>query len=358
MTCWPPVVTSTSSPSRSMPSARHHLGDAALDDLEALGRAVLKRPRARLGGHGAHQRGVRVGRERGGVREAAGERDHVVALGERHQVAHRRGLHDLRALRKQRGVTLDVPRRGRGRGAGRDARRLHRSHGSSASLHYRHAPSRYSTVHLVFDIFQGIGIAAAVGIRPFLPALAAGALAAGNVEINFDHTDYSFLERRLSCLRWRSPPRSCSYSSGVSPPHRNGSPPAPLVYALGAVGIVLGALFFAGALAHAAITRYGPATSAVSSVRSSASSPRRPLLARVRARLDASTPARCRCSSRAPRSRSRALSVIAPPVGPIGARAAAVAAVRRPPARGPEVRGPANPPLGAAATVGRSSSSS
>src|ERR1700742_3291798 len=54
--------------------------------------------------------------------------------------------------------------------------------------------SRYSTVHLVFDIFQGIGIAAAVGIRPFLPALAAGALAAGDVETDFNGTHYSFLE--------------------------------------------------------------------------------------------------------------------------------------------------------------------
>ena len=49
-------------------------------------------------------------------------------------------------------------------------------------------------MHLVFDIFQGIGIAAAVGIRPFLPALVAGALAAGNVEIHFNHTNYSFLQ--------------------------------------------------------------------------------------------------------------------------------------------------------------------
>src|SRR5947208_16136901 len=65
---------------------------------------------------------------------------------------------------------------------------------SRGPLVYRHAPSRYSTVHLAFDIFQGIGIAAAVGIRPFLPALAAGALAAGDVEIDFNGTHYSFLE--------------------------------------------------------------------------------------------------------------------------------------------------------------------
>src|SRR5450755_2024379 len=55
-------------------------------------------------------------------------------------------------------------------------------------------PSRYSTMHLLFDIFQGIGIAAAVGIRPFLPALVVGALAAGDIQISFAHSSYSFLQ--------------------------------------------------------------------------------------------------------------------------------------------------------------------
>ncbi|MDQ6774743.1 MAG: hypothetical protein M3071_00670, partial [Actinomycetota bacterium] len=49
-------------------------------------------------------------------------------------------------------------------------------------------------MHLVFDIFQAIGLAAAVGIRPFLPALAAGALASGDVELTFHHTGYAFLQ--------------------------------------------------------------------------------------------------------------------------------------------------------------------
>src|SRR5258708_28989334 len=65
---------------------------------------------------------------------------------------------------------------------------------SRGPLVYRHAASRYSTVHLAFDIFQGIGVAAAIGIRPFLPALGTGALAAGDVELHFDHTDFSFLQ--------------------------------------------------------------------------------------------------------------------------------------------------------------------
>src|SRR5438094_9036022 len=60
------------------------------------------------------------------------------------------------------------------------------------ALLYRHASSRYTTVHRAFDICQGVGIALAVGIRPFIPALAVGALASGNVQINFTGTDYSF----------------------------------------------------------------------------------------------------------------------------------------------------------------------
>src|SRR5262249_48093984 len=67
--------------------------------------------------------------------------------------------------------------------------------GSCCPLLYRHGWSRYSTVHLVFDILTGIGVAAAVGIRPFLAALVVGLLAAAHVEIHFNGTDYSFLQR-------------------------------------------------------------------------------------------------------------------------------------------------------------------
>src|SRR6476469_7090901 len=47
----------------------------------------------------------------------------------------------------------------------------------------------------VFDLLEGAGIAAAIGIRPFLPTLLVGALAAGDVGIDFDGTDFSFLEQ-------------------------------------------------------------------------------------------------------------------------------------------------------------------
>src|SRR3954469_19255633 len=46
----------------------------------------------------------------------------------------------------------------------------------------------------VFDLLQGAGLAAAIGIRPFLPVLLAGALAAADAGLDFDGTDFSFLE--------------------------------------------------------------------------------------------------------------------------------------------------------------------
>src|SRR3954464_9093752 len=50
-------------------------------------------------------------------------------------------------------------------------------------------------MHFLLDLLQGAGIAAAIGIRPFLPVLLVGALAAGNLGIDFDGTDFAFLEQ-------------------------------------------------------------------------------------------------------------------------------------------------------------------
>jgi hypothetical protein len=46
----------------------------------------------------------------------------------------------------------------------------------------------------VFDLLQGLGIAAAIGIRPLLPVLLAGALATANTGLDFDGTSFAFLE--------------------------------------------------------------------------------------------------------------------------------------------------------------------
>jgi hypothetical protein len=44
-------------------------------------------------------------------------------------------------------------------------------------------------------LLQGLGIAAAIGIRPFLPTLLVGALAAGDLGLDYDGTDFAFLEQ-------------------------------------------------------------------------------------------------------------------------------------------------------------------
>jgi hypothetical protein len=46
----------------------------------------------------------------------------------------------------------------------------------------------------LLDLLQGAGLAAAIGIRPFLPVLLAGALAVADVGLDFEGTDFSFLE--------------------------------------------------------------------------------------------------------------------------------------------------------------------
>src|SRR3954451_10796684 len=49
-------------------------------------------------------------------------------------------------------------------------------------------------ISLYADIGQGAGLSGATGIRPFLPTLLAGALARGDVLIDFDGSGWQFLE--------------------------------------------------------------------------------------------------------------------------------------------------------------------
>jgi Domain of unknown function (DUF4126) len=168
-------------------------------------------------------------------------------------------------------------------------------------------------VHLAFDIFQGIGIAAAIGIRPFLPGLAVGALAAGDVEIHFDHTSYSFLQ---------SPPFLLVMVIGAvllvvldrglwaSRLHSG-----PLAAMLGVVALALGALFFAGSLVrdhHAAWPGWvGGVICAAVGIAAA-----RPFLARLRSRLDeAAAAVGLPVIADGSALLVAVLSVVAPPIG-------------------------------------------
>jgi hypothetical protein len=177
-------------------------------------------------------------------------------------------------------------------------------------------------VHLVFDIFQAVGLAAAVGIRPFLPALAAGALASGDVELTFKHTSYAFLQSAtfllvlvvgvviLSVLERRLPARGDGKPGGVL--HRD-----PLAWILVLAGSAVGAVFFAGELSRAhAIVWPGYIGGPVCVV--IAAEATRPLFARARARLDSAAAKALPLYAEGAAILLGVLSVLAPPVGPIG----------------------------------------
>src|SRR3954454_4554660 len=109
-------------------------------------------------------------------------------------------------------------------------------------------PQRTSAMSLFMDIGQGAGLSGASGVRPFLPALLAGALAREDAGLDFDGTDFSFLESPWFMLAVFALAVAAYFLQ------RRGSSSL-LERAMLALGLVLGALLFAGSLAdtgHAA----------------------------------------------------------------------------------------------------------
>jgi hypothetical protein len=113
------------------------------------------------------------------------------------------------------------------------------------------------------DIGQGAGLSGASGVRPFLPALLAGALARDNTGLDFDHTSFSFLESPWFLVvvfalavaayahdRSHRPAAAAAKPGEARAKLASGrSLPAPFDAALLLLGLVLGALLFAGSLA-------------------------------------------------------------------------------------------------------------
>ena len=165
-------------------------------------------------------------------------------------------------------------------------------------------------MHLVFDICQGIGVAAAVGVRPFLPALVTGALAAGNVELHFNHTYYSFLQSVPFLLAM-----AVCVAVGLALATRLGAGNRRTVETvIAAISLVLGALFFAGSLARGHYAAWpglvGGVVCAAVGIAASL-----PLLRRVRARLDPEAAGALPLLAEGAAALAAGLSVIAPPVG-------------------------------------------
>jgi hypothetical protein len=103
------------------------------------------------------------------------------------------------------------------------------------------------------DIGQGAGVSGASGVRPFLPALLTGALARGDHGIDFDGTSYSFLEKPwfllvvlvLAVIGYALNRRAQGTEHRAQGERRLNL----LDGASAVVGVVLGALLFAGSLA-------------------------------------------------------------------------------------------------------------
>ena len=99
----------------------------------------------------------------------------------------------------------------------------------------------------VFDLLQGAGIAAAIGIRPFLPVLLVGALAAYDLGIDFDGTDFVFLEQAPLLAIVLVLLALSTYAVRRAGPAALEIPP--WIYLFGTYTVVLGLLYAAGAMA-------------------------------------------------------------------------------------------------------------
>jgi hypothetical protein len=99
----------------------------------------------------------------------------------------------------------------------------------------------------ILDLLQGAGLAAAIGIRPFLPMLLIGALASANLGIDFDGTDFSFLEAwgfLLAVLALVMVFDVIGRRAG-----RDAADRPPLLYVLAGLALALGGLVAAGSVA-------------------------------------------------------------------------------------------------------------
>lgn len=136
-------------------------------------------------------------------------------------------------------------------------------------------------LRLLIDILQGAGLAGAAGIRPFLPALVAGAFARGDFLIDFDGTTFAFLEKPGWLL-------ALVLAVGVvGILERRGIAERSLDSALAGIGIGLGALLFAGTLDDR-FDIWWPGLIAGGLCAALAGAATRSLLVRVRTRLDSS----------------------------------------------------------------------
>jgi Domain of unknown function (DUF4126) len=166
--------------------------------------------------------------------------------------------------------------------------------------------SSYRTVKLLLDITQGMGVSAAAGLRPFLPTLLVGALAADDLGVDFDHTQFAFLESEWFLLAV-----TVAFVLSVLLRARLDTPAGEA--ALTGIGLGLGALLFAGTLDDHYST-WWPGIVGGLICAFIAQQGARSLLTRTRARLDAEAVAALFLYAEAAALLLAGLAVLIPPV--------------------------------------------
>lgn len=170
-------------------------------------------------------------------------------------------------------------------------------------------------MELILAICQGIGLALAAGIRPFLPALVAGAAASANFLVNFDGTDYEFLEVPAFLLAV-----TLLLVVVVVLERRLGEERVErgrIGAALAGISLGLGALLFAGSLADEGYVSW-PGVLAGLACAALANAATRALFHRTRTRLDDEARAALPVYANGVALLLAALSLLLPPVGLVG----------------------------------------
>ena len=134
-------------------------------------------------------------------------------------------------------------------------------------------------MNFLLDLLQGAGLAAANGIRPFLPALLAGLLASADLGLDFDDTSFAFLEHPIFL-------GVLAGAAIATIAGRRAFETKPGTIAIGVVGVVLGVVLAAASLDDRSST-WWPALPVGALCAALGFIALRSLLARVRGRLDA-----------------------------------------------------------------------
>jgi uncharacterized membrane protein YhaH (DUF805 family) len=118
---------------------------------------------------------------------------------------------------------------------------------------------------LAFDIGQGAGLAGATGVRPFLPPILTGALASGDVGVDFDNTSFDWVESpgfllavlALSVIGYFLERQSGGRERREGGGNGTGRPErSPVQAALAVIAMVLGAVLFGASLAEGGETEW------------------------------------------------------------------------------------------------------